>query len=77
MSSTQGYYQGIAASAYDIWFAGEHFFDTDFYMKAMDEVPGAALELGCRTGRLLIPYAKAGYDVEGVDCLEEMLGICK
>ncbi|XEC96678.1 class I SAM-dependent methyltransferase [Paenibacillus tarimensis] len=77
MTSTQGSYQGIVASTYDIWFAGDHFFDTDFYKKLMAEVPGAALEIGCGTGRLLIPYMNEGYNVEGVDCSEEMLDTCK
>jgi SAM-dependent methyltransferase len=77
MTSTQGSYQGIVASTYDIWFSGNHFFDTDFYKKLMDEVPGAALEIGCGTGRLLIPYMNEGYNVEGVDCSQEMLDSCK
>ncbi|MBM7563889.1 class I SAM-dependent methyltransferase [Paenibacillus sacheonensis] len=76
MAFNQGTYQGIVASTYDIWFSGDRFDDTDFYKKFMDEVPGAALEIGCGTGRLLLPYLTEGYDVEGVDCSAEMLELC-
>jgi SAM-dependent methyltransferase len=34
---------------------------------------GPLLELGCGTGRLLLPLARAGYDVTGVDLSQEML----
>jgi SAM-dependent methyltransferase len=77
MSSTQGSYHGIVADTYDIWFSGDRFFDTDFYKKLLDEVPGIALEIGCGTGRLLIPYLNDGYQVEGIDCSKQMLNTCK
>ncbi|RKN74934.1 class I SAM-dependent methyltransferase [Paenibacillus ginsengarvi] len=41
------------------------------------EVPGAALELGCGTGRLLLSYLAAGIEVDGVDCSKDMLEICR
>jgi ubiquinone/menaquinone biosynthesis C-methylase UbiE len=74
--NTNGY-KDIVSESYDIWFSGESFDDTEFFKKLIDEVPGAALEIGSGTGRLLIPYLKAGLDVEGVDCSEEMMDICK
>ncbi|MEF3310468.1 class I SAM-dependent methyltransferase [Paenibacillus sp. GYB004] len=77
MSSTQGSYEGIVADTYDIWFSGDRFFDTDFYKKLLDEVPGIALEIGCGTGRLLLSYLKDGYQVEGIDCSMQMLNTCK
>lgn len=77
MSSTDGSYQGVVADTYDIWFSGDTFYDTEFYKKLINEVPGIALEIGCGTGRLLIPYLNAGFEVEGVDCSKEMLSSCK
>jgi SAM-dependent methyltransferase len=58
------------------------FFDAD-YADYTDDLPlvqayaqrtgGPLLELGCGTGRLLVPLAHAGYDVTGVDLSREML----
>lgn len=36
-----------------------------------------ALEIGCGTGRLLVPYLQKGLEVEGVDPSSEMLGLCR
>jgi SAM-dependent methyltransferase len=35
--------------------------------------PGALIDLGCGTGRLLVPFARRGYRVLGVDLSEDML----
>jgi SAM-dependent methyltransferase len=37
------------------------------------EAGGPLLEIGCGSGRLLLPLARAGYDVMGVDVSPEML----
>jgi SAM-dependent methyltransferase len=37
--------------------------------------PGRILDLGCGTGRLLIPLAQRGFDVLGVDLSEAMLNV--
>ncbi len=77
MSSTNSSYEGIVADTYDIWFSGDRFDDTDFYYKLITEVPGLALEIGCGTGRLLLPYLEKGIEVEGVDPSQEMLSKCR
>jgi SAM-dependent methyltransferase len=41
------------------------------------EADGPILELGCGTGRLLRPLARAGHRVTGVDNSEEMLAYCR
>jgi SAM-dependent methyltransferase len=38
---------------------------------------GPLLELGCGTGRLLVPLARAGYRVTGVDLSLDMLGLAQ
>lgn len=75
--SSDGSYQGIVAETYDIWFSGDTFDDTDFYKELIQELPGAALEIGCGTGRLLLSYLEEGFEVEGVDCAKEMLHLCR
>jgi SAM-dependent methyltransferase len=62
------------------------FFDAD-YADYTDDLPlvaayaqrtgGPILELGCGTGRLLVPLANAGYEVTGVDLSPEMLHIAR
>ena len=42
-----------------------------------EENLGPALEIGCGTGRLTIPYLEAGLDVEGLDSSGQMLEICR
>ncbi len=70
-------YSGLAAELYDFWWAGKPLEDEAFYRRMLDQYPGLALEVGCGTGRLLLPYLKAGLAVEGVDCAPEMLAICQ
>lgn len=36
-----------------------------------------ALDVGCGTGRLLIPYLKAGLDVDGCDISPDMIALCR
>ena len=38
---------------------------------------GTALELGCGSGRLLLPLLRNGYLIEGLDNSSEMLGLCR
>lgn len=48
----------------DVRFAEEHFPE-----------PGRLVDLGCGTGRLLLPFARRGYHVLGVDLSLEMLRV--
>lgn len=36
-----------------------------------------ALDVGCGTGRLLLPYLRAGLDVDGCDVSGDMLALCR
>jgi SAM-dependent methyltransferase len=47
--------------------------DLDLYQGFAERCGGPVLELGCGTGRLLIPLAQMGYVVTGVDCSVRML----
>lgn len=51
--------------------------DIGFYVQAAREYGGPVLELGCGTGRVLIPTARAGIDVSGLDASERMLATCR
>ena len=47
--------------------------DVHFYVSAAREFGAPVLELGCGTGRILVPLARAGFRVTGVDISEKML----
>lgn len=38
---------------------------------------GPVVELGCGTGRILIPLARAGREIVGIDQSEQMLALCR
>ena len=70
-------YTGLATTTWDD-FAGEQpHEDFDIFRKLINQHPGRVLDVGCGTGRLLIPYLARGVDIEGVDSSEEMLSICR
>jgi SAM-dependent methyltransferase len=51
--------------------------DVPFILEQVKKQGGPVLELGCGTGRLLIPLAEAGFPVTGVDNSPEMLDIAR
>ena len=51
--------------------------DVGFFTAYSLSAGGRTLELGCGTGRVLIPTAVAGCDITGLDLSEHMLGRCR
>ena len=51
--------------------------DVAFFVDAAQKAGGPVLEIGCGTGRVLIPTARAGIDVVGLDLSPRMLDICR
>jgi 2-polyprenyl-3-methyl-5-hydroxy-6-metoxy-1,4-benzoquinol methylase len=47
--------------------------DIDFYVNQASKTGNPVLELGCGTGRITIPVAKAGVEITGLDLEESML----
>jgi SAM-dependent methyltransferase len=54
-------------------------FDADlpFYLHLAKETGGRVLEVACGTGRLLVPLARAGFDVTGLDRSPHMLEVVR
>ena len=50
--------------------------DIAFFVEAASTAGGPVLELGCGSGRVLIPTARAGVDIVGLDASPQMLGVC-
>jgi SAM-dependent methyltransferase len=64
------------ARGYDASLAGSTLFAADqAFAERHFGRPGRLLDLGCGTGRLLIPFARRGFWVLGVDLSEEMLRV--
>jgi SAM-dependent methyltransferase len=47
------------------------------YFRRYVEAGQPALDVACGTGRLLLPYLRAGLDVDGCDISEDMLALCR
>lgn len=64
------------APYYDLEFA-EFDADVDLYLGYAGIVGGPILELGCGSGRLLEPLARAGYEVIGIDRSPAMVALAR
>ena len=51
--------------------------DIAFYTALATEHGGPVLELGCGTGRVLLPTARAGVEITGLDVSDGMLSTCR
>jgi SAM-dependent methyltransferase len=70
------HYTGLIAEWYDDWLAARTD-DVDFYCTFFDRFRGRVLELACGTGRLLLPIAKRGVVIHGLDISEDMLHVLR
>ncbi len=48
-----------------------------YYQKLIETSGQPVLDLGCGSGRLLLPYLQAGLDVDGCDYSPDMLAVCQ
>jgi SAM-dependent methyltransferase len=51
--------------------------DVGFWVESAQEAGGPVLEVGCGTGRVLIPTARAGIEIVGLDLSPHMLDVCR
>jgi SAM-dependent methyltransferase len=63
------------AEAYDAAYTNQH--DLDFWRIFAAAAAGPLVELGCGTGRVLLPLARAGHEITGVDLSPWMLDRCR
>jgi SAM-dependent methyltransferase len=76
-SDEHALYDSFVADYYDhaVMVAGRP--DVEFYVSEARSGRGAVLELGCGTGRILLPMARAGLRVTGFDLSLRMLEKCR
>lgn len=68
----------VSAKYYDAAYAVKaDLIDLPFYLELAKKSGGPVLEIGCGTGRVLLPIARAGIEVHGVDNSKAMLGVLK
>lgn len=68
----------VAAKYYDSAYgAMRDLVDAPFYVNLAREFGGPVLEIGCGTGRVLLPIAREGIEIHGVDNSGPMIGILK
>ena len=74
MTTPQTWHYGLVAE----WWAA---FNTDGpeidYFGRFVERGQPALDAGCGTGRLLLPWLRAGFDVDGCDVSPDMIELCR
>ena len=51
--------------------------EISYFQKFIEDDGQPALDAACGTGRLLVPYLRAGLDVDGCDLSADMLALCR
>jgi SAM-dependent methyltransferase len=68
------HYKGLVAEWYDDWLKDRKD-DVDYYSSIFKGFSGRVLELACGTGRLLLPIAGSGVQIDGLDCSKDVLSV--
>lgn len=78
MSGSSGYEEyAFIADLYDHVVPYRDRPDVGFFVEAARTAGSPVLEIGCGTGRVLIPTARAGLDIVGLDLSPHMLAVCR
>ena len=77
MEDPAGYEGEFVADFYDQVELYQRRPDVGFYTALATEHGGPVLELGCGTGRVLLPTARAGVEITGLDLSSGMLSACR
>ncbi|KAB2857424.1 MAG: class I SAM-dependent methyltransferase [Bauldia sp.] len=71
-------YARLAARVYDLDKpVGRSFGDIEYYRQRLEGCGGPVLEPAVGNGRIFVPLLEAGFEMEGFDASEEMLGYCR
>ncbi|WP_316186301.1 MULTISPECIES: class I SAM-dependent methyltransferase [unclassified Bradyrhizobium] len=67
----------LFASCYDAFYAYRSAYDVPFFERIVAEHGAPVLELGCGTGRVLVPLARAGAEIVGIDRNAAMIDVAR
>jgi SAM-dependent methyltransferase len=77
MSQSGADYYALTAQHYDSAYEAAQLVDAPFYIDLAKQIGGPVLEFGCGTGRILLPIARAGVEIHGLDKSPAMLEVLK
>ena len=71
-------YRSLEATLHDpFWEAEGDSSELPLLHAFLESHPGRCLDLGCGSGRLLLPLLKDGFEIDGLDCSPDMLALCR
>ena len=70
-------YNGLEAELYDLFRGSDDFDEIGYYVDLALNKGGDCLDVGCGTGRVLIPIAQQGVEITGLDNSTAMLNECR
>lgn len=70
-------YTSLEAELHDLFWESEDTPELEWLDALLTEFPGPALEVGCGSGRLLLPLLRKGHQVEGLEPSGDMLRLCR
>jgi SAM-dependent methyltransferase len=71
-------YLSLEAELHDVfWAAEDHASEVGLLAGFLTGHPGPALEMGCGSGRLMLPLLERGFDVEGLELSPDMLALAR
>ena len=70
-------YTSLEAELHDLFWESEETPELEWMDALLREFPGPSLEVGCGSGRLLLPLLRNGHPIEGLEPSTEMLDLCR
>ncbi|MFB3786079.1 MAG: class I SAM-dependent methyltransferase [bacterium] len=77
MTTSPGYQDTFIAQTYDSVVPYRNRQDVGFFVETAQTAGSPVLELACGTGRVLLPIARAGVQITGLDLSPSMLAVCR
>ena len=76
-ASSQTWHYGLVAQYWAEFNDDFRPHEIPYFQRYVERGGGTALDVACGTGRLLIPYRRAGLDVDGCDVSPDMVALCR